>query len=103
MNTKKIRIKVRSFDHRILDESVKQIIEIVKSTGVKTIGPVPLPTKREIYTVIRSPHVHKKSREQFQLLTHKRLIDIIEPSTRTVDALSRINLPSGVEIEMKLE
>ena len=103
MNTKKIRIKVRSFDHRILDESVKQIIEIVKSTGVKTIGPVPLPTKREIYTVLRSPHVHKKSREQFQLLTHKRLIDIIEPSTRTVDALSRLNLPSGVEIDMNLE
>jgi small subunit ribosomal protein S10 len=103
MNTKKIRIKVRSFDHRILDESVKQIVEIVKSTGVKTIGPIPLPTKREIFTVIRSPHVHKKSREQFQLLTHKRIIDIIEPSTRTVDALSRLNLPSGVEIEMKLE
>jgi len=94
---------MRSFDHRILDESVKQIIEIVKSTGVKIVGPVPFPTKREIYTVNRSPHVHKKSREQFQLLTHKRLIDIIEPSTRTVDALGRLNLPSGVEIEMKLE
>lgn len=103
MEKKKIRIKLRSFDHRVLDESVKQIIDIAKSTGVRIIGPIPLPTRKQIYTVLRSPHVNKKSREQFQLCTHKRLIDILEPTTRTVDALSRLNLPSGVEVEMKLE
>jgi len=78
-------------------------MDIAKSTGVQIIGPIPLPTKKQIYTVLRSPHVNKKSREQFQLCTHKRLIDILEPTTRTVDALSRLNLPSGVEVEMKLE
>ncbi|MCX7706354.1 MAG: 30S ribosomal protein S10 [bacterium] len=103
MERKKIRIKLRSFDHRVLDESVKQIIDIAKSTGVRIIGPIPLPTRKQIYTVLRSPHVNKKSREQFQLCTHKRLIDILEPTTRTVDALSRLNLPSGVDVEMKLE
>ncbi|MCM8805903.1 MAG: 30S ribosomal protein S10 [Candidatus Omnitrophica bacterium] len=103
MEKKRIRIKLRSFDHRILDESVKQITDIAKSTGVRIIGPIPLPTKKEIYTVLRSPHVNKKSREQFQLCTHKRLIDILDPTTRTVDALSRLNLPAGVEVEMKLE
>ncbi len=103
MEKKKIRIKLRSFDHRVLDESVKQIIDIAKSTGVRIVGPIPLPTRKQIYTVLRSPHVNKKSREQFQLCTHKRLIDILEPTTRTVDALSRLNLPSGVEVEMKLE
>jgi len=103
MDKKRIRIKLRSFDHRVLDESVKQIMDIAKSTGVQIIGPIPLPTKKQIYTVLRSPHVNKKSREQFQLCTHKRLIDILEPTTRTVDALSRLNLPSGVEVEMKLE
>ncbi len=103
MEKKKIRIKLKSFDHRVLDESVKQIIEIARSTGVQIIGPVPLPTKRQIYTVLRSPHVNKKSREQFQLCIHKRIIDILEPTTRTVDALGRLNLPAGVEVEMKLE
>ncbi|MGB9642213.1 MAG: 30S ribosomal protein S10 [Candidatus Ratteibacteria bacterium] len=103
MDKKRIRIKLRSFDHRVLDESVKQIMDIAKSTGVQIIGPIPLPTRKQIYTVLRSPHVNKKSREQFQLCTHKRLIDILEPTTRTVDALSRLNLPSGVEVEMKLE
>ncbi|MCM8822170.1 MAG: 30S ribosomal protein S10 [Candidatus Omnitrophica bacterium] len=103
MDKKRIRIKLRSFDHRVLDESVKQIIDIAKSTGVRITGPIPLPTRKQIYTVLRSPHVNKKSREQFQLCTHKRVIDILEPTTRTVDALSRLNLPSGVEVEMKLE
>ncbi|MCM8824864.1 MAG: 30S ribosomal protein S10 [Candidatus Omnitrophica bacterium] len=103
MEKKRIRIKLRSFDHRVLDESVKQIIDITRSTGVRTVGPIPLPTRKQVYTVLRSPHVNKKSREQFQLCTHKRLIDILEPTTRTVDALSRLNLPSGVEVEMKLE
>ncbi len=103
MEKKKIRIKLRSFDHRVLDESVKQIIEIAESTGVRIVGPIPLPTKKQIYTVLRSPHVNKKSREQFQLCTHKRLIDILDPTTRTVDALSHLNLPAGVDVEMKLE
>ncbi len=103
MERKRMRIKLRSFDHRVLDESVKQITDIVKSTGVRIVGPIPLPTKKQVYTVLRSPHVNKKSREQFQLCTHKRIIDILEPTTRTVDALSRLNLPSGVEVEMKLE
>ncbi|MCM8818714.1 MAG: 30S ribosomal protein S10 [Candidatus Omnitrophica bacterium] len=102
MGEKKIRIKLKSFDHRLLDRSVKEIIEIAKSTGVSINGPVPLPTKREVYTVLRSPHVNKKSREQFQLKIHKRLIDIIDPTPRTVDALSKLNLPAGVEVEMKL-
>ena len=100
---KKIRVKLKAFDHRLLDESVKEIVEIAQRTGVKITGPVPLPTKREIYTVLRSPHVNKKSREQFQICLHKRLIDIMEPSPRTVDALSKLNLPAGVEVEMKLE
>ena len=102
MNAKRIRIKLKAFDHRLLDKSVKEIIEIARRTGVKILGPVPLPTKRELYTVLRSPHVNKKSREQFELKVHKRLIDIIEPSARTVDALSKLSLPAGVEVEMKL-
>jgi len=102
MESKKIRIKLKAFDHRLLDESVKEIIEIARRTGVKISGPVPLPTKRELYTVLRSPHVNKKSREQFEICIHKRLIDIIEPTPRTVDALSKLSLPAGVEIEMKL-
>jgi small subunit ribosomal protein S10 len=103
MDQKRIRIKLRSYDHRILDESIKEIIEIARSTGVQIAGPIPLPTKKEIYTVLRSPHVNKKSREQFQLCTHKRLLDILDPSARTVDALSHLSLPAGVEVEMKLE
>ncbi|MCM8766631.1 MAG: 30S ribosomal protein S10 [Candidatus Omnitrophica bacterium] len=101
MEGRRIRIKLKSFDHRLLDRSVKEIIEIVRTTGVRINGPVPLPTKKEIYTVLRSPHVNKKSREQFELKIHKRLIDIIDPTPRTVDALSRLNLPAGVEVEMK--
>jgi len=102
MERKKIRIKLKAFDHRLLDESVKEIIEIARRTGVEVKGPVPLPTKRELYTVLRSPHVNKKSREQFELCIHKRLIDIIDPTPRTVDALSKLSLPAGVDIEMKL-
>lgn len=102
MEKKKIRIKLKAFDHRLLDESVKEIIEIARRTGVEVRGPVPLPTKRELYTVLRSPHVNKKSREQFELCIHKRLIDIIDPTPRTVDALSKLSLPAGVDIEMKL-
>lgn len=97
-----MRIKIKSFDSRVLDQSAKEIIEMLKKTGVKVSGPIPLPTKREIYTVLRSPHVNKKSREQFQLEIHKRIIDVIEPTARTVDSLSRLSLPAGVEVEMKL-
>ena len=97
-----MRIKIWSFDSRVLDQSAKDIIEMLKKTGVKVLGPIPLPTKKEIYTVLRSPHVNKKSREQFQLEIHKRIIDVIEPTARTVDSLSRLSLPAGVEVEMKL-
>ncbi|MCM8760301.1 MAG: 30S ribosomal protein S10 [Candidatus Omnitrophica bacterium] len=102
MEKKRMRIKLKSFDSRVLDQSAKEIIEMLKKTGVKISGPIPLPTKKEIYTVLRSPHVNKKSREQFQLEIHKRIIDVIEPTARTVDSLSRLSLPAGVEVEMKL-
>jgi len=97
----RIRIKLRAYDHRILDQSTSDIVETAKKTGAFVSGPSPLPTKREIYTVLRSPHVDKKSREQFQIKTHKRLLDIINPTAKTIDALKRLNLPSGVHIEIK--
>jgi len=97
----KIRIKLRAYDHRLLDQAVEEIVETVKRTGAKISGPVPLPTKREIYTVLRSPVIDKKSREQFDLSTHKRLIDIFEPTSRTIDALKKLNLPAGVDVEIK--
>ncbi len=97
----KIRLKLKSFDHKLLDVSMQDIVETVKKTGASIIGPVPLPTKNEIFTVLRSPHVDKKSREQFALKTHKRLMDILEPTTRTIDALRRLDLPAGVNVEIK--
>jgi small subunit ribosomal protein S10 len=97
----KIRIKLRAYDHRLLDQAVEEIVETVKRTGAKISGPVPLPTKREIYTVLRSPVIDKKSREQFDLSTHKRLIDIFEPTSKTIDALRKLNLPAGVDVEIK--
>jgi small subunit ribosomal protein S10 len=97
----KIRIKLRGYDHRLLDQAAEEIIETVKRTGAKSSGPLPLPTKREIYTVLRSPVIDKKSREQFDLSTHKRLIDIFEPTSKTIDALRKLNLPSGVDVEIK--
>ena len=97
----KIRIKLKGYDHRLLDQSAAEIVETVRRTGAKITGPVPLPTKRELYTVLRSPVIDKKSREQFQLTTHKRLIDILEPTSKTVDALRKLNLPSGVYVEVK--
>ncbi|HBH96503.1 MAG TPA: 30S ribosomal protein S10 [Candidatus Omnitrophica bacterium] len=97
----KIRIKLKAYDHRLLDQSAAEIVETAKRTGAKIAGPVPLPTKRELYTVLRSPVIDKKSREQFQLTTHKRLIDIVEPTSKTVDALRKLNLPSGVYVEVK--
>jgi len=97
----KIRIKLKAYDHRLLDQAVGEIVETVRRTGAKISGPVPLPTKREVYTVLRSPVIDKKSREQFELCTHKRLIDIFEPTSKTIDALRKLNLPAGVDVEIK--
>jgi small subunit ribosomal protein S10 len=98
----RIRIKLKAFDHRILDQSAVQIVEAAERTGAAVAGPVPLPTQIKRWTVIRSPHVDKDSREQFEIRTHKRLIDILEPTSRTIDALTRLNMPAGVDIEIKL-
>ena len=98
---RKIRIKLKAYDHRILDQSAAEIVESARRTGAEVSGPVPLPTRREIYTVLRSPHVDKKSREQFQLKTHKRLLDIVNPTSKTVDALRKLDLPAGVDVEIK--
>ncbi len=97
----KIRVKLKSYDHRILDKSTEEIVNTAKRTGAKVAGPIPLPTRKEGYTVLRSPHVDKKSREQFQLKTHKRIMDIIDPTAKTIDALRRLNLPAGVDVEIK--
>jgi len=97
----KIRIRLKAYDHRLLDQAVVEIVETAKRTGASICGPVPLPTKREIYTVNRSPVIDKKSREQFELSTHKRLIDIFEPTSKTIDALRKLNLPAGVDVEIK--
>ncbi|MEW6045730.1 MAG: 30S ribosomal protein S10 [Bacillota bacterium] len=98
----RIRIRLKAFDHKILDSSAEKIVETAKRTGALVSGPIPLPTERSVYTVLRSPHVHKNSREQFAMCTHKRLIDILEPTPKTVDALMRLDLPAGVDIEIKL-
>ncbi|OGX39586.1 MAG: 30S ribosomal protein S10 [Omnitrophica WOR_2 bacterium RIFCSPLOWO2_01_FULL_41_12] len=97
----KIRIKLKAYDHRLLDQAVVEIVDTVRRTGANISGPVPLPTKRELYTVLRSPVIDKKSREQFELSTHKRLIDIYEPTSKTIDALRKLNLPAGVDVEIK--
>lgn len=98
----KIRIKLRSFDHNLVDKSAEKIVKAVKATGAIVSGPIPLPTKTEKFTVLRSPHVNKKSREQFQLCTYKRLVDIFSTSAKTVDALMKLELPSGVDVEIKV-
>jgi len=100
--TQKIRIKLRSYDHNLVDKSAEKIVKAVKSTGAVVNGPIPLPTKKEIFTVLRSPQVNKKAREQFQLSTHKRLVDIYSTSAKTVDALMKLELPSGVDVEIKV-
>ena len=97
----RIRIKLKAYDYRLLDRSTTEIVETVQRTGAKIAGPIPLPSRRELFTVLRSPFVDKKSREQFQLITHKRLIDILEPTSKTIDALRKLNLPSGVYVEVK--
>jgi small subunit ribosomal protein S10 len=100
--SQKIRIRLKAFDHKILDQSAERIVETAKRTGAQVSGPIPLPTEKSVYTILRSPHVNKDSREQFEMRTHKRLIDILEPTPKTVDALMRLDLPAGVDIEIKL-
>jgi small subunit ribosomal protein S10 len=102
MAGQKIRIRLKAYDHRILDQSVGEIVETAKRTGAKVAGPIPLPTVLNKYTVLRSPHVDKKSREQFEIRTHKRLLDILEPTPQTVDALMKLDLSAGVDVEIKL-
>ena len=102
MASQKIRIKLKSYDHTLIDKSAEKIIRTVKSTGAVVSGPIPLPTHKSIYTVLRSPHVDKKSREQFEHRAHKRLIDILSTSSKTVDALMKLELPSGVDVEIKV-
>jgi small subunit ribosomal protein S10 len=101
MLTKRIRIRLKAYDHRLLDQSTTEIVDTAKRAGARVAGPIPLPTVRNTYTVNRSPHVDKKSREQFEIRTHKRLLDILEPTQDTVDALSKLDLPAGVDVEIK--
>jgi len=97
----RIRIKLMAYDHRLLDISTIEIVETGKRTGASVAGPIPLPTKREVFTVLRSPHVNKKSREQFQIKTHKRVLELIDPTAKTIDALRKLDLPAGVSVEIK--
>ena len=97
----KIRIRMEAYDHKALDQASTEIMDNAKRSGAKVIGPIPLPTRIERYTVLRSPHVDKKSREQFEIRTHKRLIDIVEPTTKTIDSLNKLNMPAGIEIKIK--
>jgi small subunit ribosomal protein S10 len=102
MLNQKIRINLKAYDHKLIDRSVSQIIETAKRTGAKVSGPIPLPTKKEVVTILRAVHKYKDSREQFEMRTHKRLIDILQPTPKTVDALTRLDLPDGVEITLKI-
>ena len=102
MARQQLRIKLKAYDHRLLDQSARQIVEAAERTGAAVAGPVPLPTSIDKYTVLKGPHIHKDAREQFEIRTHKRLIDIMEPTSKTVDTLMRLQLPSGVDIEIKL-
>jgi small subunit ribosomal protein S10 len=101
MKTNKLRIKLRAYDYSILDASVQEIVQTAKNTGARVAGPIPLPTEINKYTVLRSPHIDKKSREQFEMRTHKRLIDIVEPTQQTVDSLMKLDLSAGVDVEIK--
>ena len=102
MAGERTRIRLKSFDHRMIDRSTADIVRTARNTGAKIVGPIPLPTKKRIYTVIRSPHVDKTSREQFEIRTHKRLIDIIDSTPQTIDSLMKLDLPAGVEVEIKV-
>ncbi len=102
MTNQRIRIRLRAYDYRVLDKSTADIVETAKRTGARVAGPIPLPTRIEKYTVNRSPHVDKKSMDQFEIRTHKRLLDIVDPTARTVDELKKLNLPAGVDIQIKI-
>lgn len=102
MSGQKIRIKLKAYDHRVLDQSAGDIVETAKRTGARVAGPIPMPTRIERFTVNKSPHVNKKSMEQFEIRTHKRMLDIIEPNAKTVDELKKLNLPAGVDITIKI-
>ena len=102
MESQNIRIRLKAFDHRLLDQSTSEIVNTAKRTGAQVRGPIPLPTKIEKFTVLRSPHIDKKSREQFEMRTHKRLIDILDPTPQTVDALMKLELAAGVDVEIKI-
>ena len=101
MENQNIRIGLKAFDHRVLDQSAREIVNTARRTGARVRGPIPLPTRIERYTVLRSPHIDKKSREQFEIRTHKRVIDIIQPTGKTIDALNKLSLPAGVDIKIK--
>jgi small subunit ribosomal protein S10 len=102
MKNEKIRIRLKAFDHKLLDQSTKEIVETARRTGARVVGPIPLPTRINRYTVLRSPHVDKKSREQFEIRTHKRMLDILEATQQTVDQLMKLDLSAGVDVEVKL-
>ena len=102
MDSQNIRIRLKAFDHRVLDQSTREIVNTAKRTSAEVRGPIPLPTRIEKYTVLRSPHIDKKSREQFEIRTHKRLLDIVDPTPQTVDALMKLDLAAGVDVEIKL-
>jgi len=102
MDQQHIRIRLQAYDHKILDQSTEEIVNTANRTGAQIKGPIPLPTKKEIYTVLRSPHIDKKSREQFETRTHKRLIDIMEPTPATIEALMKLDLAAGVDVEIKI-
>jgi hypothetical protein len=102
VSSQKIRIRLKGYDHEVVDQSSKLIVDTAQKTGARVSGPIPLPTERKLYTVIRSPHKDKDSREEFEMRTHKRLIDILDPSSSTVDSLMRMDLPAGVDIDIKL-
>ncbi len=102
MQSQKIRIRLRAFDHKLLDQSTKEIVDTARRTGARVAGPIPLPTRINKYTVLRSPHVDKKSREQFEVRTHKRLLDILEPTQQTIDQLMKLDLSAGVHVDIKL-
>ncbi|MEA3272110.1 MAG: 30S ribosomal protein S10 [Patescibacteria group bacterium] len=103
MRQQKVRIKLRAYDHKIIDQSARTILETAERTGANVIGPIPLPTEKRKYTVNRSTFVHKDSREQFEMRIHKRVIDIIEPTTKTIDSLTNLSLPAGVDVEIKMQ
>ena len=102
MANQKIRIKLKAYEHTLIDQSAERIVETAKRTGARVSGPIPLPTEKEVVTILRAPHKYKDSREQFEMRTHRRLIDILSPTPKTVDALMRLDLPAGVDIEIKL-